>query len=143
MKRMRAVVVATGLALALTGCASEPREEAQAPTPAGADAHAHGHDENSAVVEGAREIAVTGKDLRFQPAELRVRAGEDVTIVFTAADVAHDFTVEGTDVHVGANGGETARGGLRIDEPGDYTYVCTLPGHEEAGMRGTLTVKET
>ena len=26
-------------------------------------------------------------------------------------------------------------------KPGKYTYYCTLPGHEEAGMKGTLTIK--
>lgn len=26
-------------------------------------------------------------------------------------------------------------------KPGKYTYYCTLPGHEEAGMKGVLTVK--
>ena len=25
--------------------------------------------------------------------------------------------------------------------PGDYTYLCTFPGHFQTGMRGTLTVK--
>jgi azurin len=25
--------------------------------------------------------------------------------------------------------------------PGEYTYLCTFPGHFQAGMRGTLTVK--
>ena len=24
---------------------------------------------------------------------------------------------------------------------GKYEYVCTVPGHEEGGMRGELTVK--
>lgn len=27
------------------------------------------------------------------------------------------------------------------EEPGDYTYICTFPGHYAAGMKGTLTVK--
>lgn len=28
------------------------------------------------------------------------------------------------------------------EEPGDYLYVCTFPGHYMAGMKGTLTVKD-
>ena len=26
-------------------------------------------------------------------------------------------------------------------QPGEYIYVCTFPGHYQAGMKGTLTVK--
>ena len=28
------------------------------------------------------------------------------------------------------------------EEPGDYEYICTFPGHLAAGMKGTLTVEE-
>lgn len=132
MKRAHVLVVPVALSLVVAACGD------------GSPAVSRGHDhaENSAVVEGAREIEVTGKDLRFSPEELTVEAGEDVTIVFTAADVTHDLTVEEADFHVGADARGTATGGLRIDEPGSYTYVCTVPGHEQAGMRGTLTVTE-
>jgi len=26
-------------------------------------------------------------------------------------------------------------------QPGTFAYVCTVPGHEEGGMKGELTVK--
>lgn len=28
------------------------------------------------------------------------------------------------------------------DEPGDYTYLCTFPGHYAAGMKGVLKVED-
>lgn len=132
MQCARILAVAMLLALSLAACGDA--------SPAASGGHDHA--ENSAVTEGAREIEVTGKDLRFTPEELTVAAGEDVTIVLTAADVTHDLTIEEAGFHVGADARGTAKGGLRIDEPGTYTYVCTVPGHEQAGMSGTLTVTE-
>ena len=39
-------------------------------------------------------------------------------------------------------GGETKSITFNVPkEPGDYTYICTFPGHYAAGMKGTLTVK--
>ena len=29
------------------------------------------------------------------------------------------------------------------DKPGDYEYICTFPGHFQAGMKGTLTVSKS
>ena len=74
--------------------------------------------------------------------EITVTAGEDVAIVLSSDDLLHDFTIDDIDVHVAADGGETAEGGLRADEPGEYTFYCTVAGHREAGMEGTLVVEE-
>lgn len=100
-----------------------------------------GHDETTPVAEGARRIEVTARSFEFDPDEITITAGEDVAIVLSSEDILHDFTVDGLDAHVAADGDETAEGGLRADDPGRYTYYCTVPGHREAGMEGTLVVE--
>jgi len=43
-------------------------------------------------------------------------------------------------VDLPARPGQTARLRFRIDTPGIYRILCSMPGHAEAGMTGTLTV---
>jgi plastocyanin len=100
------------------------------------------HGGSSDVVEGARKIEVSASSFAFDPDEIEVKAGEDVAIVLTSTDILHDFTIDELDAHVAVDAGETATGGLRADEPGSYTFYCTVPGHREAGMEGTLLVEE-
>ena len=38
--------------------------------------------------------------------------------------------------------GATLRKTLTVAKAGTYKLYCSLPGHESAGMRGTLTVRE-
>ena len=108
------------------------------------DGHGGGHDddeENSPVADGARQIEVTATDFAFDPGDITVEAGEDLAIVLTSEDLLHDFTIDELDAHVAADRGETAEGGLTAEEAGTYTYYCSVPGHREAGMEGTLTVE--
>jgi plastocyanin len=68
--------------------------------------------------------------------------------------VTIDFTNEsplGHDVHVADSSGKDLGGtnvitgsstSATVDlRPGKYTFFCSVPGHEQAGMKGTLTVK--
>lgn len=100
-----------------------------------------GHGDNTPVAEGARRIEVTASSFAFDPAEITIQAGEDVAIVLTSDDVVHDFTIDELGTHVAAPAGGTAEGGLRADEPGRYTFYCTVSGHRAAGMEGTLIVE--
>ncbi|MFP5578209.1 MAG: cupredoxin domain-containing protein [Acidimicrobiia bacterium] len=101
-----------------------------------------GHDdEGTPVADGAREIEVVANDFAFEPAEITAEAGEDLAIVLTSEDMLHDFTIDELDAHVVAERGDTATGGVAAVEPGTYTYYCSVPGHRNAGMEGTLTVE--
>lgn len=143
MRRSLLVVLLSTLAfgLVLTACADD--DSSASDTPMG-DMDGHGmdaHDESTPVADGARRVEVAATSFEFDPEEITVTAGEDVAIVLTSDDLLHDFAIDGIDVHVAADRGETAEGGLRVDEPGEYAYYCTIAGHREAGMEGTLVVE--
>lgn len=99
------------------------------------------HGDASPVAEGARRIKVTARSFEFNPADITVTAGEDIAIVLTSEDLLHDFTIDELDAHVAADADETNEGGLRSDEPGRYTFYCSVAGHRDAGMEGTLIVE--
>jgi Cu+-exporting ATPase len=87
-------------------------------------------------------VGVTARDVRFEPADVTVRAGEWTVLELTNADpVVHDWMVEGIpNLDLAVRPGETARLRFVLDRPGRYEVVCSIPGHAEAGMVGTLTV---
>jgi plastocyanin len=59
------------------------------------------------------------------------------------ASIEHDIAIEGNGVD--EKGEVVSNGGVsRISttlQAGEYTFYCSVPGHREAGMEGTLTVK--
>jgi plastocyanin len=83
--------------------------------------------------------------LAFDTDQLDAKAGS-VTIDFSnPAPIGHDVVVEDSS---GEELGKTpvitdSEETLAISDlkPGDYTYFCSVPGHREGGMEGTLTVK--
>jgi cytochrome c oxidase subunit II len=133
------------LTFLLTGCGDTdpPADTANPSTTSEDDDIDHGgdHDGPSPVADGARRIEVNGTSFEFNPDEITVTAGEDIAIVLTSDDLLHDFTIDELSAHVPADKDEIAEGGFRADEPGRYTYYCTVEGHLEQGMEGTLVVE--
>ena len=112
------------------------------------------------------KIAIEMGEFSFGPADITMRVGEVVEITLSNGGMLlHDFTIEKIDgdVHitglhgVADHGHEAAVGvdrdvyialdpggeglvKLKAHEAGTYTFYCTVPGHREGGMEGTLTV---
>lgn len=84
-----------------------------------------------------------GGALMFDKTSLAAKAGK-VTITFTnKAPEGHNFTLTGPGGQsVGST--PTFHGGSKTLavtlKPGKYTYICSVPGHAQGGMMGTLTV---
>jgi uncharacterized cupredoxin-like copper-binding protein len=86
------------------------------------------------------EITVTATEFVFDPDTLEVPAGVPVTItLINRGVVEHDFTIEELGIDVLAQPGETVSETFTF-EAGEYHILCSIPGHHEAGMLGTLTV---
>ena len=88
-------------------------------------------------------VAVTATEMKFDPSTITVKAGEITFQVRNAGTVEHEFEIFKGDQVVDEVEGLVPGVTLPLKvtlEAGDYTYVCKLAGHEEAGMKGTLTV---
>jgi plastocyanin len=82
--------------------------------------------------------------LAFDPSSLQAQAGE-VTIEFTnPAAIEHDVYIEQDGEDLAESDliadGEASTASAELD-PGEYIYYCSVPGHREGGMEGTLTVE--
>ncbi len=131
----RAVVIGSVLFLwpLLVACTTS-----QASSPSGSAA---------APAAGTQQVTVKSMDtMKFDPIALTVKAGQPIQLTLdnSGAQIPHDFDMtEGVSqpVKISAQPGQKATTTFTIDKPGTYSYFCGQPGHEQAGMKGTLTVQ--
>jgi cytochrome c oxidase subunit II len=88
------------------------------------------------------EAVLVAQSWLFIPAEIRVPAGAEVTIIATAVDIIHGLAVAGTRVNMMLIPGQISRNTYQFDRPGEYLLIC----HEYCGiahhtMAGKLIVE--
>ena len=143
MKRLIVVALA---ALLLAGCGETAGHSAHSPAAA------------------VTTVTLNAADFSFSPASIDVVAGQPVKIVVKNTGVQiHDFTIRAiplteaahgsgsaddhahtagdSAVHVAAQAGATSTIEFTPAESGTYEFECSVAGHKEAGMVGTLAVK--
>ena len=87
-------------------------------------------------------IAIQAGNFYFKPDTITATPGI-AKISMTAANGIHDLVFDGAypGFLLEADGGGGAQS-KKIDlKPGKYTFYCDIPGHRDAGMQGTHTVK--
>ncbi len=107
-------------------------------------------------------LIVTATEFRFNPSALTLKAGEPAELTLkNAGQTLHDLTIvagpgiptpsapandtdpqssDGSPYHVAAQAGTQATLNFTLP-PGSYTFICTVQGHADLGMRGTLTAQ--
>jgi plastocyanin len=88
------------------------------------------------------EATITMKEMAFVQSEITVKAGQLVTLRLVNRDgYAHAFDIDEFDIHTLLEANETAESSFTPEKPGRYPFYCSSPGHEMAGMAGTIIVE--
>jgi uncharacterized cupredoxin-like copper-binding protein len=105
-------------------------------------------------------VRVAASEFRFEPANLTLKANAPTTLTFkNAGQTLHDLTIvsgpgiptpdahasgdhttENLPYHVAAEPGKEATLALNLPA-GSYAFICSVAGHKELGMQGTIIVQ--
>jgi plastocyanin len=156
MKKAAVALLFVLAALALAACGGSDSSSSESSAPAESTSEsgggeAEGAKEGGAEAEGGSAGSAASVDFEAAASGLEFTTDFDeaeagkVTVNFTNPQpVPHDVAIETENGEVLGQTEELTEGSdsTTIDlKPGTYTYFCTVPGHREAGMEGTLTVK--
>lgn len=101
-------------------------------------------------------IQIDAKDYKYNPVEFKIKNEQQVTINFkNTGAVEHDIQIDGLEaeiinmeshrhgaegIHIHAMPGEQSSITFKALKTGVFEYYCTLPGHKESGMIGSISV---
>jgi plastocyanin len=126
------------LSIALVACGGGEREARNGDT----EAPASTAQQVGAANETGMPVNVVARDFEFLLDTSSADAGPITFVVTNEGSMPHDFaiTIDGerqktSMIQPGASAS------LTVDlQPGTYEYICTVPGHDILGMKGTFTV---
>lgn len=91
---------------------------------------------------GADTVVIELSEFALTPSSVTVPAGGALEVT-NVGSATHNLSISGTDLATtDLAGGSSEILDLSSLDPGDYEIICTIPGHADSGMTGTLTVTE-
>lgn len=147
-------VLYTGHADAQAKCDADPTNEeacenahnedyALYPTvPPAAETEEEAEDSTPAVSEDGSILLEAQDPFNWSLSEITVKPGDTIQVVNTGV-MEHDFVVDEFGIEeLLAPGSEAVTVTIPADAaPGEYRFYCSIPGHAESGMVGTLIVE--
>lgn len=154
MKKLAALLVVALASVALVACGSSNSSSSTNPTTSESESSGSGGGTEKSEKGSGGESSGGGSTLEFEAdpggelayttTEATAKPGK-VTVDFNNPQgLPHDVAIENEQ---GETIGQTSlvaeeETSTTVDlKPGTYHFYCTVPGHREAGMEGTLTVK--
>lgn len=88
-----------------------------------------------------RTFRIDARQFAYSPSELKVNAGDKVTIELISNDVVHGLYLDGYNVSVEADPGQTATLSFTAEKAGSFRFRCNVTcGAMHPFMIGKLTV---
>ena len=143
MKKAFVLLAVLVAALAFVACGSDDDDDTAAETTPAETTEAGGGAGGGG--GGGAPLTVTADpdgNLSWEPTELTAPAGPVTIELDNPSPVAHDVEIEGNGVEEKSDLVTDGTASVTADlKAGEYRYYCTVPGHADAGMDGTLTVE--
>lgn len=115
-KKIVFVSLVLSLATVLSSCASEPK---------------------------SKDISLTAEDIVWDQNQIEFKVGETINLTLRNDGVLdHTFVAKELDLNVMLSPGEVVELSFVVTEAGSLSYICDIPGHEEAGMVGEFIVSD-
>ena len=95
----------------------------------------------SPIAPQERTFRIDARQFAYSPSELKVNTGDIVNIQLVSTDVVHGLYVDGYDVSVEADPGQTRTLSFVANKPGSFRFRCNVTcGAMHPFMIGKLTV---
>ena len=97
---------------------------------------------SSAPAVTTTKVTVTATEFKFKFSRTTIPSGTVIFTVVNKGKIAHDFKIAGKKTPTIA-AGKSATLTVTFTKGGKFAYLCTIPGHAAAGMKGLLQVGTT
>jgi uncharacterized cupredoxin-like copper-binding protein len=88
----------------------------------------------------ATTITVAASEFKFKLSKTSAPKGKVTFVVTNKGKTAHNFKINGKKTPM-LQAGKKATLTVTFSKTGKFPYLCTVPGHAAAGMKGSFTVK--
>jgi plastocyanin len=149
MKKVAALLLLVLASVALVACGGSSSSSTSSGAEGGAATGGATKAEGTGTANsgGGASIAIEtdpSGELAYTTKSVTAKAGDDTVDFTNSQELSHDVAIEDSSGKIVGKTELVASGSASTAvklKPGTYHYFCTVPGHREAGMEGTLTVK--
>ena len=89
------------------------------------------------------KVTLVAEDIKWDMVTINAKVNQPIEITIrNDGALDHDFVIAELGVDVLLSPGDVEVVEITIDHAGTITYICNIPGHEEAGMVGQIVVTQ-